>query len=452
MEDLKFLATIEETFWEVSWSFCEEQWGRVGPRGNREIFTPAITAWLMIGQKVICGDNLSSCIRLLKEGKGRAVDWVSAARRVRFGGLSNSTGALCQARKRLAEEKVALLVDEIQRRLEDDIRVSNKPATYVLDGSTIVLSNTKEIRKDFKPHRNKDRECLPEARVIVAHDVETGIALRPAIESLAVGEQELCIPMLDRIPKGSIVIADRNFGTFCVTLNIVKRQIKPLVRLQQMRAERLLGHPITADGDWRVQWKPSRKDREGNPTMEKDGVVDGRCIAITMRRRGYRPEQLIFFTTIEDLTAKEILALYGKRQLIETDIRTLKYAVKLETVSSKDPALVRKEIMLGVAAYNLVRACIAKGAKKIGLKPRDISFTRAIDLLETTTSLLFYAENDEQKARAIRDFYKGLMQIRHPKRSRTRKEPRMVVRRVKTNFPLLKESRKLARKKLFSKT
>lgn len=451
MEDKKFLSTIEETFWEVSAEFFEEEWGQVSARDNREIFTPAITAWLMIGQKIIGDNNLSSCIRLLIEGKGRSFDWLSATRKFRMQGVSKNTGGICQARQRLPEAKIIELADEIWRRLTKEEQTRRKKATYLLDGSTIVLSNTKEIKKDFVPHRNNTRECLPEARVVVAHDVDSGVALRPEIGSLVVGEQALCIPLLDRIPEGSVVIADRNFGIFFVAWNADKRGIKPLVRLQKMRAERLLGRAITEDGDWQVEWQPSRKDREGNASIEEGAAIKGRCIAITMRRRGYRPEQLLFFTTIKDASPKELLKLYGKRQLIETDLRTLKYAVKLETVSSKDPSMVRKEIILGVTAYNLVRACIAKGAIKVGLHPRDISFTRAIDLLQITASRLAYAKDEEQTAMAMRDFYKGLTQIKHPKRTRKRIEPRKVVRRLKTNFPMMKETRALERKKLFSK-
>jgi len=56
---------------------------------------------------------------------------------------------------------------------------------------------------------------------VVAYDLITGVALRPEYGSMfgseVESETELAGKMLKRLPKRSVVVGDRNFGTYFFT-------------------------------------------------------------------------------------------------------------------------------------------------------------------------------------------------------------------------------------------
>src|SRR5438128_12049039 len=88
----------------------------------------------------------------------------------------------------------------------------------------------------------------------------------------------------------------------------------------------------------------------------------------------------IFFTTL-DLTADQILELYGYRWNLETDLRTLKRYVRMDMLDVKSKAMEEKELVIAVAAYNLTRATLHEAATALNLNPRDFSFSQVQDTL-----------------------------------------------------------------------
>ena len=87
-----------------------------------------------------------------------------------------------------------------------------------------------------------------------------------------------------------------------------------------------------------------------------------------------RGEMLFFFTTL-DVKPKRILALYGLRWNIETDLRSLKRTVNLHQVTSKSQTMVEKEVLMAIGAYNVVRAVQYLSASQAAWRPRQLSFS-----------------------------------------------------------------------------
>ena len=96
------------------------------------------------------------------------------------------------------------------------------------------------------------------------------------------------------------------------------------------------------------------------------------------RNPARKSEILYFFTTL-DLKPSRILALYKLRWNIETDLRSLKRTVDLHRIASKTKAMVEKEVLMAVCAYNVVRAVLYLSASGAGLTPRQLSFSAAQD-------------------------------------------------------------------------
>ena len=139
------------------------------------------------------------------------------------------------------------------------------------------------------------------------------------------------------------------------------------------RARSLMGGKLSSNKDQWIEWRPSRWDRQAHPELPADAVVRGRWISCQVTNRG-QVIQLYLFTTL-DLPRPEIVKLYGYRWNIETDLRCLKQTLDLDALTGKDPAIIEKELLAAVTAYNMVRATVYAAAKVAGVEPRQLSFS-----------------------------------------------------------------------------
>src|SRR5947209_4968849 len=75
----------------------------------------------------------------------------------------------------------------------------------------------------------------PVLRVLVAHDLRTGLAMRPEWGAMygadAVSEQALLERAIAPLPSGSTVMGDANFVVFSVAHTAVQREHPVLLRL-----------------------------------------------------------------------------------------------------------------------------------------------------------------------------------------------------------------------------
>jgi hypothetical protein len=98
--------------------------------------------------------------------------------------------------------------------------VSNdRPRFFVIDGATLALQPTRELRQAFPPASNQHgRGVWPIVNMAVAHELETACALRPVIGPMygpqAVSETRLACQCVERLPDGSCVMADSGFSIF----------------------------------------------------------------------------------------------------------------------------------------------------------------------------------------------------------------------------------------------
>ena len=260
-------------------------------------------------------------------------------------------------------------------------------------------------------------------RVLVAHEVVSGLAVRPCWGPIdgpqAVSEQGLAKQMLPRLPAGSVVLGDRNFGVFSMAYHA--HQAHPcLFRLTAARAGKLnKGLLPSAGTDKKIQWVCSREDRRSNPELPPQATVEGRLVAIKALSADGKRQKLYFFTTL-DLPPKQILELYGYRWNIETDLRSLKREVRLHTLTAKSQAMVDKEVVLGVAAYNLTRAAINEAATALNLSPRQFSFSMARDTVRAFLPLFDEARNEAERQQLGKQMLRIMSQSLLPRRRKRR--------------------------------
>jgi len=399
-------------------------------RENNRVYSTPVVIWLMITQRLQGNGSLERAVLEVLRGLPSSF-WPQPCQRLQnrshhSAALSSHTGAYNQARQGLSVTIVEACCDRIFEQLTRSVPGALAPwdkRAFFLDGTTVRMPHSKELLKLYPPTANQHGEShWPVLRMLVAHDLQTGLAMRPEWGALngdqAVGEQELLERAIDRLPKGSILVGDANFGVFSVAYAADQRQQAVLLRLTAVRAKHLAGRSIEDGMDLTITWKPSPVERRKHSTLPLDASVSGRLIVRQVQpRNGAVPFLLAVFTTLPG-KAELTVACYGQRWNIETDLRHLKCTLQLDQLRCSTPDMVAKEIELAMAAYNLVRAVICLAAQETGAAPRDYGFTRAQNAILAFAPLIAAARTEQEAQMHFARMMFCVRQARRPRRKR----------------------------------
>ena len=300
---------------------------------------------------------------------------------------------------------------------------------FLLDGSSLELEHTAELAAAYPPAENQyGKAHWPILRIAVAHNLANGLASRPSWGAMygphAVSEQALAEELMDRLPPGAVVVGDRNFGVFSIAYAATERGFGVVLRLTEDRFKKLWGGPAVCGQERTITWRPSKWDRKAHPGLPAEAAVRGRILVAQMQS-GSETEFLYLFTTLS-VPAKEILEIYRCRWYVETDLRSLKTTIRLHHLTAKSTAMMEKELLIAITAYNIVRAVIGWAAEQSGDSPRSFSFSQVQDVVEAALPVLAAAQTSQEYALAFRRMLDTAAHFRLPTRSHRRAYPRLV--------------------------
>jgi hypothetical protein len=403
--------------------------------------------WLLVAQRLSGGASLETAVLELLRGLPASF-WPHPCKRIREWRErgktpSSNTGAYNQARQAMPLSLVQKSCDRIFQQLVAQMAPpvsEGSPRAFLLDGSSMRASHTLELCKAFPPGSNQHGAShWPLIRILVAHELETGLAMRPEWGAMyggeAVSEQALLERAIDRLPGGSTVIGDANFGVFSVAYAATQREHPVLLRLSAPRAQRLAEQTLRDGIERQVVWKPSREDRRTHPELPADASVQGRLLVRKVQPNNGDAAFLLAFFTNLPLPVDKTYDLYGQRWAIETDLRHLKQTLGLDQLTCSTPDMVAKEIELGIIAYNLVRALIGLASQQSGIPPRGYRFTKVRRILQTFGPALTNAPDQQTAKRILDQIMTYVQQSKLPRRKEKRPSyPREVWQRGET-FP-----------------
>lgn len=351
---------------------------KLEPRGPGAIYTTSIVLWLLVYQRLYKNATLQAAVKQLLDS---APDLCPDNKRIREKTLSPSTGTYSDARQRLTMEVAEWFADAVS----DSIIAASPPSlgdrrAFVFDGTTVTLAPEKALRAAFPPASNQHGEGVwPIALLLVAHELESGCALRPEIGPMygpqAVSEVVLARACIARLPSNSIVLADSNFGIFSVARATTQQHQSFLFRLTQSRFDTLCRQgALEAQGKgwktWTVPWKPSARDRASNPDLPAGLILNVLVHEVVVHSK-------LTLLLVTDLTesASLLAALYGKRWAVEIDIRNVKVVLDTESIRAKSVDMFHKELLTSIVAYNLVVQFRRQAARLAKLPVKRLSFT-----------------------------------------------------------------------------
>lgn len=411
--------------------FLAQAEAEAGIKLNNSVYSPLVVLWLLVAQRLGGGVSMGDVVLELLQGLPASF-WPRPCKRIRDWreqGIapSSNTGGYNHARQALPLSMVQKSCDHIFNQLVAEFSSSAPEGrrAFLLDGSSMRAAHTPELCAAYPPGSNRYGEShWPVIRLLVAHDLETGLAMRPEwgpmYGSEAISEQALLERAIDRLPAGSTVIGDANFGIFSVAHAATQREHPVLLRLTAKRAQHIAGEDLRDGIDREMVWKPSRHDRKSHPDLPEDARVKGRLLVREVQPNdGGEAFLLPFFTTLP-LPVEEIYELYGQRWMIETDLRTLKSTLCLDQLTSATPDMVAKEIDMGITAYNLVRALIGVAAQQSEVPPRRYSFSKVRRILEVFGPALANAPDQKTADRIMNQIMRCVQQSKLPRRKRKR--------------------------------
>ncbi|HEY7326630.1 MAG TPA: IS4 family transposase [Gemmataceae bacterium] len=383
------------------------------------IFSTALVVWLLLWQRLEGGISLSTVMKGTALGKWSTLS--GGSKRVKERRISEKTGGYSQARTRLSVSAAVAITDRVfQKLIERAPRCEGQRALFAVDGTTIALSSTPSVKRRYPPSQNQCGSSNSGIlHVVVAHDLLTGYAARPAYGACmgpaVMTEAQLCRELLPRLPEDAVVVGDRNFGIFVSVFDITSSGRDVLVRLTGNRADKVARSKVSSGTDIAVTWQPSSDERRKYPHLPAGASVEGRVICQTVATRDGKRADLIVFTTLPDPAVK-VLEMYALRWRLETDLRTLKKTVNLDHISAKSPEMLAKELLLGIAAYNLVHAFIAAAAARTRVPARSFSFSETLAIVRQATPLLLTARTRDERTQLLEKMLALAIRARLPHR------------------------------------
>jgi len=342
------------------------------------VYTTLVTLWMLTLQRLGGGQSMNT---IIKHVLTSSRDLLPDNKRVREGTLSENSGAYSQARQRLPITAVERFAESVSQSLIDRSPPwFEERRAYIIDGTTMTLSPTSDLRKAYPPATNQHGETVwPVMMLMVAHELQSGCALIPEFGAMYgpnnTSESRQATAIGRRIPQGSLVLADAGFGIFSVAYPTVAAGHKILFRLtrsrlKSMRRQAEMIDKIDGNIHYRLTWVPSSKDRETNQDLPTDAKLEVELHEVELDNG----ETLYLVTTLQ-VSSETAAECYGRRYDVEHDIRDMKVSLGIENIRAKSDEMVQKELLCSVVAYNLVVELRREAAKIAKVPPRRLSFT-----------------------------------------------------------------------------
>lgn len=412
------------------------------------VYSPLVTLWTFLSQ-TLCADH--SC----RQAVARLRAFLTADGQQT---CAADTGPYCKARQRLPEQVCARLARDVgealHQRVSDRGLLNGRPVKLV-DGSTVSMPDTPANQAEYPQSRSQQPGLgFPIARVVALLSLTSGAALDLAMGRYAgknTGETALFRQLWRSLFPGDVVVGDRYFASYWDLALLAMCGVDSVYRQHQLRLSKRLRVRRLGSGDWLLRLpkpqRPSWMDHDSYRNIPQELLV--REVSFRVRVRGWRVRELTLVTTLCDAevySLHELARVYHARWQAEVDLRSIKITMQMDVLRCKTPDMVRKEIWMHLLAYNLIRTVMAEAAERAGMRPREVSFKGALQMLTAYRALV-----ERATPQTLPALYESLLSAiaSHQVGNRPhRYEPRAIKRRPKEHdrltIPRQEAKRRLA--------
>lgn len=365
--------------------------------------------------------------------------------------IDESSSAYCQARARLPlsilQEGLDHSAKSADRRALDTVPGWKRPIK-VVDATSFKTPDTATNRKRFHYPTGQKKGCgFPVVRALALFSLASGAMLQMVTAACYTAELVIFKALWHTLKRGDILLGDRMFGCFALLAALPIQGVDVVARLHQGRNLDLRHADKLGPNDWLTTLQkpcsrpPYMTKREWR-AMPK--TIRVRVIRSRLEIKGFRTQTVWIITTLLDATlypASAIAELYLRRWQMEVSFRDLKTTMGMEVLRCQTPAMIEKEILIFLIAYNFLRTLMAEAAAIHQVPRQRISFKGTIDTIRSFYPAMLRAGATKKRGR-LRDRLLAILTDDLLPLRPGRSEPRAVKKRPK-HYPLLTKPRRI---------
>lgn len=329
-------------------------------------------------------------------------------------GEAFSDSAWCQARARLPLELIAqvqrLLVESARRELDfgDDMGDGayrwRGHRLHIVDGSSDSMPDTPPLRSHYGvPSVCREGLGFPTSHLLLLMDQRSGLFIDCIDGPLITSDLSQAASLHTHLQAGDVLLGDVAFSGWGYLALVLQAQLHVILpahhkRIVDFTSDRPHAHPRKGKSSKRAgkprsrvvrslghddqlveYFKPVERPAWMNDAQWKQlpSSITLREIRRSVRRSGFKPITVTVVTTLldsEDYPADELIELRLTRWVIETNIRHLKITLKMDELKCKTLDGVRKERMMFLLVYNLIRLIMLRAAQRQRVNINRLSF------------------------------------------------------------------------------
>ena len=293
--------------------------------------------------------------------------------------------AVTQARQRLGPEPLALLFGETAHAWSSQDRDHHAwkgLSLWAMDGTTFRTPDSADNRAYFgaQSYASGKVASYPQVRAVSLTAIRTHLVADIAFGHYDQNEMLYAKTLIERIVDHSLTVFGRGFlcAEILLGLTLSGEQRHFLIPAKSNTKWEVLSG---TDDDCLVRMRVSPQARAKATHLPEYWVV--RAVRVVSANG----KQRTLLTSLHDrrrFKAENLAACYRQRWEIETSYRELKQSMLGEalTLRSQQHEGIKREIWGALIAYNLVRLEMAKAAIQAKVEPSDLSFLRALHILQ----------------------------------------------------------------------
>jgi len=369
--------------------------------------------------------------------------------------LSQNTAAYCKARLRLPIALIWKLIEWSTQRIDAQVGADElwlgRHKVHVVDGSSCQTPDTEANRNEFGLPGNVKPGCgFPVLPFVGVFSLATGLFEWLRFGKKGGHERHLFRELIKQFSPGEVVLGDRGFCSYADICLLKQQAVDCVFRIFNRKPNYQAGQRL-GKYDHVVDWEKPKTCPAGMSAEEYALLPEKlrvREVRIVVEQKGFRSKTLDIVTTLLDATfytKAAIASLYRRRWSIELNFRHIKTTLGMELLRTKTPEMAKKEVLIYMLAYNLIRSLIWTAKQIYHIDIERISFKGTVQHL---SSLAPYLAVAGQSNYAV--LYEQLIYLvaneEVPDRP-GRIEPRVIKRRPKP-FPLMTQPRSQLKAKL----
>jgi len=357
--------------------------------------------------------------------------------------IACSTSAYCQARKNMDETWLERIFKHLSKQLSHASHKTRLQGrrVIVVDGTGLSMPDTVKNQEVWPQQKNQKPGCgFPQAALCACFNLDNGALLSYELGNKKSHELPMLRQQMSTFKRGDIFLGDKGFCSYYDQSTFKDKGIDSVVTLARRK-------PVTAANaikvigkdDLLIAWsKPKYNKASSYSKSDWEALPENlelRQIKVTVNQTGFRVQAFYIMTTLLDAElypANEIAELYFERWDVELFFRDIKTTMNMDILRCKSPAMVRKEIMMHLIAYNCIQSLIAEAVRHTSNSVRRISFKGSLQTIRQWSAQLSQDMPDKKRHELMYLLYQSIAQnvVRErPERS----EPRAVKRRPKNH-------------------